>query len=421
MLATDTGTFDNQVWRIHYDGGDPMLVQITMRGIRSSSVLSVTLGMPRSRARINVTYQEQATREFDIPKFIALHRRQVADGSIAKFATIDRAFHEGEQTKSLAATNKELLRQCGQPIPYELDFASIADSEISSPTPCSALLNATAFACKRDVVSRRAVLSQVKKLRCSHSDKNELRLTKGGTVQLNTKYPMGLNREAVYKELVRTLHLGPVVLADSRDRILVFDPDDTYGLKGSLVGTERALYRQRPIRNELGSWDPYAESQSARYNRKRDGFEIACKKEILSFKPVSRERRDQILAKTPRKPVQWKRTEFALARDTRGIYYYVDRYDEAFGGKNYRVFKGPRGQLTETKLIDIVDDSDGKIFATQRGKLRLVLGNTQDQEALWIEGKERHKLVVLPLHENIDLIYTGLGVYDRDTIGTICE
>ncbi|MCP4445538.1 MAG: hypothetical protein GY811_09380 [Myxococcales bacterium] len=76
------------------------------------------------------------------------------------------------------------------------------------------------------------------------------------------------------------------------------------------------------------------------------------------FTPVSRKRRDTILKEAKRKGPRWRRNEFALARDNRGIYYYVDRLSRRFRGKSFRVFKGPRGQLTETPLVDIVDDSD---------------------------------------------------------------
>ena len=423
MLAEDAGRLGFQSWKVRYDGRDSTLLTIDFqRSGGSQSRIIVKLFMPRSQGFNVLALDEDASKNFNVEEFVALHKRHVADGSLAVFAQLDRPFHEGNQTRWLEHYDEAVVKECGQSIPYEIDWASIADADITSRSPCGAILEATALACHRDAMSRAITLGSIKKLRCSHAPKSKLAMSDDGTLAIDIPTTSPPNGKTLYKEIVSLLGFGEVVLTDARGRILVFDPDDVYGENASYLGDGKELYKLRNIENALGSWDPHATYGSASYRRNSDGgWSVSCRNKTIDFKAVSAGRRQTILRDAERKETRWKRHEFALARDNRGIYYYVDSYDREFGGKNYRVFKGPRGQLAETPLVDIVDDSDGLIFATNRGKLRLVLGADQRQEALWIEGKTRHKLVVLPITENRELIYTGLGVYDTVIMGTVCE
>jgi len=151
------------------------------------------------------------------------------------------------------------------------------------------------------------------------------------------------------------------------------------------------------------------------------GISVACLDRTIEFTPVEPALRTKVLASAVQHEPRWKRQPHALARDNRGIYYYVDKYAAEFGGKHYRVFRGPRGGVKETALVDIVEDSNGMIFSTKSGDLRLLIGSKSDQQALWIHGKKRTSLTSLPSDENRQLIYSGLGVYDNVEIGTICE
>jgi hypothetical protein len=113
----------------------------------------------------------------------------------------------------------------------------------------------------------------------------------------------------------------------------------------------------------------------------------------------------------------WKRQAQALARDDAGNYYFVDRMRDEFGGKGHRIFAGPKGGLKEMPMVNVVSDSVGEIYATKRGELRFV---TSSAEALWIKGAAKSKLTLIPVSENVDLIYGDLGVYDG-SLGTPCD
>ena len=112
---------------------------------------------------------------------------------------------------------------------------------------------------------------------------------------------------------------------------------------------------------------------------------------------------------------------YALARDNTGVYYYVDRgYDEEdpTAPKNFRLFVGQRGNLKQQKMTNVVSDSQGDIFSTKTGSLRLILNKN---ESSWVEGKKQTKLVIVPVEDNLPMIYGELGVYSGERLGTPCD
>jgi len=117
-----------------------------------------------------------------------------------------------------------------------------------------------------------------------------------------------------------------------------------------------------------------------------------------------------------RKPL-WKRQAQALARDDAGNYYYVDRMRDDYGGKGHRIFAGPKGGMKELPMTNVVSDSVGEIYATKKGELRFI---TDPNKASWIKGTVKTELTIIPIEDNISLIYGELGVYDG-SLGTPCD
>jgi hypothetical protein len=69
-------------------------------------------------------------------------------------------------------------------------------------------------------------------------------------------------------------------------------------------------------------------------------------------------------------------------------------------------------------MTNVVSDSAGDVFATKSGELKLVLGK---KEASWVQGKKAKDLILLPLEDNVQLIYSELGVYTGQPLGTPCD
>jgi hypothetical protein len=132
---------------------------------------------------------------------------------------------------------------------------------------------------------------------------------------------------------------------------------------------------------------------------------------------------------------RWTRLPHRLARDDNGVYYFVDcaRDDATHGcSRDWRLYTGLRGQLKLQQMTNIVSDSVGQIFSTKGGELRLVLNDEREMEngeakdkkdktLKWVNGKTVTPLVSVPVDDNARMIYTGLGVYDREKLGTPCD
>jgi hypothetical protein len=235
-----------------------------------------------------------------------------------------------------------------------------------------------------------------------------------------------VNGTKAYARLREILSLSHTVLQNDNGQLLVFDPDRRFKETSRYyLGNEEVVHRLRRGDNAQRVWHPRGRTSML---KSKDGYTAKCMSgHTVEFKPVSDEKRLRVLANLKFETELWKRRAFALARDDRGVYYYVDRLSDEKGGKNFRVFKGPRGEVRETKLVDIVDDSSSMIFATKKGKLRFLVNKQDDyknvtgEDAVWMEGKKRIPLALVPIDDNLELIYYGLGAYDGEDFGWICD
>ena len=115
------------------------------------------------------------------------------------------------------------------------------------------------------------------------------------------------------------------------------------------------------------------------------------------------------------------RRPYLLARDDRGVYYYVDVLRPVYGGGGHRVYVGKKGAMKQMALTDVTSDSAGDIFATKTGDLRLVktIADGKDKPtAQWIRGEKKSDLIYLDIYMNQPVIFRDLGLYKIP--GTIC-
>ena len=164
-------------------------------------------------------------------------------------------------------------------------------------------------------------------------------------------------------------------------------------------------------------WEPRVPHAHADFWLKEGVYRLGCGERTTLFQPTAEERAQAVLASATFKPPRWTRRAYALARDESGNYYYVDRAREE-GQLDFRLWAGPRGQLKPLHMTNVVSDSEGDIFTTRSGELRLVLDK---KESFWVKGKVRTPLHLLPLEENVRLIYSELGVYVGEPLGTPCD
>lgn len=147
-------------------------------------------------------------------------------------------------------------------------------------------------------------------------------------------------------------------------------------------------------------------------------YQVQCGNRATELKPVEADEQAKIIADAKFFGPLWKYRAYSLARDNNGTYYYVDRPREPENNKAFRLFAGPRGNLKPLKMTNVVSDSQGDIFTTKKGELRLVLDK---KRSVWFAGKTETELVSLPLEDNRIMIYTDLGVYAGQRLGTPCD
>lgn len=162
----------------------------------------------------------------------------------------------------------------------------------------------------------------------------------------------------------------------------------------------------------------------ATIERKKDGTYLrSCgpKGESFALTELTGDKAKAVVDKASFLTTQYIRRPHLLARDDKGVYYYVDVLRDQYGGNGHRVFVGKKGAMKQVPLTDIASDTGGEVFSTKSGDLRLVSNTPTDatkKTAQWIRGERRSELVYLDPYMNQPLIYRDLGIYKLT--GTLC-
>jgi hypothetical protein len=217
------------------------------------------------------------------------------------------------------------------------------------------------------------------------------------------------------------------ILHDGKKHYVALVPFEEGGWKHVFYGDGKTFYLQRIIGSgstgreafDLTFWEPRVKARyQASIELKNGKYEVLCDTRKTELQPMPREEADKLIAGATFHEALWRFRAFALARDDRGTYFYVDRQREPEDSLNFRLYSGQRGSLKPLKMVNVVSDSEGQIFSTKAGDLRLVLDR---KEAAWVKGKSRTTLVPLPIEDNAQLIYTDLGAYTGQRLGTPCD
>jgi hypothetical protein len=181
-------------------------------------------------------------------------------------------------------------------------------------------------------------------------------------------------------------------------------------------GDGKVFYQQRTFGGGLDTgaksmsasfWSPRVDHVS-RVEQSKGAWQVQCGKNETALEPLAAEAAKKLLDKAVFRKHPWKYQAYALARDEHGKYYYVDRLRDEFGGMGFRLWVGPKSNMKRMRMTNIVNDSEGDIFATKKGELRMILSK---QTSTWVKGQARTNLVQVPVTRNLPLIYGELGVY----------
>jgi hypothetical protein len=147
--------------------------------------------------------------------------------------------------------------------------------------------------------------------------------------------------------------------------------------------------------------------------------ELKCGERAVKLKMLSADEVHRLLPARRFVPAPFDRKPHALLRDRSGAYYYVDTSTLTGREKDFRVWVGPRGKMKAQQLVNSLSDSEGDLFTTKTGELRLSLDRRAP--SFWMEGKKKVELKVVPVNENLDVIFVELGVYTGARLGTPCD
>lgn len=224
-------------------------------------------------------------------------------------------------------------------------------------------------------------------------------------------------------------------LSDGHGHYIVYNSENPTG-EMLFSGDAKRLYQSRVIGGgrsgdeswQVSFWDPRVPFSAARPDvaMRDEGklYELTCGKRTAKLSSLPDAELEQLLDTAVLLPPPWTRRPEKLMRDDAGNYFFVDRLrtEDSQDRRDFRVFKGPRGKMKQLPLKDIVDDSEGSIFATRDGTLRLIsAAGTKKQTFKWIVGKKETILTEVPVEDNARMIYIDLGPYSGLALGTPCD
>ncbi|MCL2178469.1 MAG: hypothetical protein FWC28_06025 [Proteobacteria bacterium] len=229
-----------------------------------------------------------------------------------------------------------------------------------------------------------------------------------------SSYPLYTDNKGHYLALSETVG-APVFWGKGE----VFFYIQKFSGSGTRIPSEKKGQPDIYLEYELSFWEPRTEHNEI-VKRQNGEFYITCgQKHKTILAPVPAEEAKAILEKARFYRQRFKREPHLLVRDDMGTYYYVDKSSEE-NEKDFRVFIGKRGKLKPAKLKDIVQDSEGEIFATPNGTLRIIVGKN---EVYWVQGRKKQALVKIPVGKNWNLpfVWNELGMYADKKTDTPCE
>jgi hypothetical protein len=230
-----------------------------------------------------------------------------------------------------------------------------------------------------------------------------------------------------------------LLLTDGQGHYVAVDPERPYG-DTTFTGDGKTFTR---LRLEGGGkngteswsasmWDPrvrHGGNSPASLAMQDSGktYSVTCAKKTTNLTAVPAAEAKKLLASAVFMPPTWTRIPEKLLRDDTGVYYLVDRFrtEDPYSDerRDFRVFSGPKGNMKQLPLKDVVDDAQGMILSTKNGNLRLITTTDGKLDGKWIQGNKTTVLLEVPLdnYNTSRMVYMDLGPYSGQRLGTPCD
>jgi len=401
---------------------------------------------------VALTYDEARSNALDGDALWAVHIAQTRDGSLPAAQAFDRpatvARHEEELASDVASVGEE----CGTAPEWAVQWETIGDEvllDYSVSGYCENVLDAMRNLC-RWAPGRKLVQEHIDRVTCAWGDEWSLTMGEGdraGTLAFVVASE-ATNLQQRAREALMALEVDGIPLSqaiayaqtdvckspDGR-HVVVVHPHTRETTLGISYGTREELFHS-PQPYLLGrGWffDPRqfnpqhnvsfrgADLRYYSYVEVDDDegtCQVVCGERTTDWTLLPDDDVRPLLEAAEEKPTPFDRTPYALARDRRGNYYYVDRGNTEASSMDFRVYRGPRGRMRQLEMRDVVSDSEGEIFSTASGDLRLIV---DDEGAQWIRGRRTQDLRRVPVQENYRVIMEDLGVYLGTRLEVPCD
>lgn len=399
------------------------------------------------RDGVRLTLVEDGGKDVDVVAMYRQYEDQKHDGRLDKLARFDRKDEEGDEMKDLTDEVKRMNEACESDVSVSVAWNTIDDDTLKSlsiSSYCSGPADALRYMCKHKP-AREFVKNSVKKIACRYGKASKVAI-KGGTLTWTTSKKSvnmtDFNRDALHAQKIGDLTLKQhITLAETdvctngdRSRYIVVAPEEAKN-PGVLYGDGKKFTRTRGPKTLGKGWFLEPRLVNPRYNKNIRGYnlqtyskvdidnkkntcKLVCGTRSKDMTLLSPEDALKIAANVSIAPDPHPREPYALARDRRGVYYYVERSTEPGKERFFQLYVGKKGNLKLQQMRDIVSDSEGEIFSSKKGELRLVLDKGN---AVWIKGKRKSPLTLVPVRDNLSMIYNDLGVYTGKQLGTPCD
>lgn len=400
---------------------------------------------------------EEVEGTVDPKALLSAHMKQLRSGRIAEIARFDEAGARAEEMEGLRREVVDAAEACGREIGVEIDWAALSQEDMMQydiDSYCDAGAAALERACETPEL--KATLGpRVGTYRCTFGEASALDI-KDGVLAYTVQFGAS-NLDRWAREALDDYVLEPGrTVADARHEhgsvVCRFSDDDAVVVVGSpqseryagvgfgvMEDGQRVVYRQPERRFLPGGWFFEPRFRNPQNNEAFRGYDLrvyshvdveendageatacalSCGEETKSLTLLTKGEKRSFFEEAEFRPLPNPREAYALARDRRGRYYFVDRGATPDSARDFRLYIGRPGRLVRQQMKDIVSDSKGEIFESQNGKLRLLLAK---EDAEWITPRRRRKLTRVPVADNYELIYGRLGVYLGTPLFTPCD
>jgi hypothetical protein len=414
-----------------------------------------------NRPEVSLQWDEKGSANLKAEEVVQRYEAQKKDGTLSRFMAFDRPAEQASQEAALSEQVKEAQGKCGgTAFPVRVQWGSISDEVLktySVASYCSAPLEALSRLC--EFPSAREVLkAHVKDVTCAFGPEVGFSL-ESGTVRW-TPSTAGSNLEEAARKgfedalggkeppqagapswgrgtSLRELQAldRTSVCTDGKRYVAVQAPGERAerlyaGTGGTLVevreapwGVPGSMFLDPRFVNTTANpsfrGSDMRVFSSLEVDRAKQACELRCGTRKVALQLLGPDPAKALLlaAKVEANPQAY--APHALLRDDTGRYYFIDKGLRRDNERSFRVFIGTKGKLAQQKLTNLVADSEGEVFSTKTGELRLVVDRADG--STWIQSGKKRSLRSVPVHENLPLIYNELGIYQGMKLGTPCD